>query len=263
MNLENMEMPQQKIGVIEDDQDLLETIVDYLNIKGYSAWKADSTESFYKEFLNHNETDVFIVDISLKDGSGLEIIEYLRGHYAMQHIIIIISGYSELTHRLNGLKTGADCYMVKPIDMQELIENIKAISRRKYLNLKTPDVMERTNKGHLRRRVSDMQNHVTKFRWQLDSRHWTLTSPNNKKLPLTEREYRLLHILISANGQTVNKSRIVSEIIGKHTYNGNERLDLLIARLRKKTLEITNDVLPIKTAHSVGYAFTAPVTVIA
>ena len=263
MNLENMEIPQQKIGVIEDDQDLLETIVDYLNIKGYSAWKADSTESFYKEFLSHNNTDVFIVDIGLKDESGLEIIKYLRGHYGMQHIIIIISGYGELNHRLNGLKTGADCYMVKPFDLQELTENIKAISRRKCLNLKTHDVVKCTNNGHLRRRVSDMPNHVTKFRWQLDSRHWTLTSPNNKKLPLTDREYRLLHILISAHGQTVTKSRIVSEIIGKHAYNGNERLDLLMNRLRKKTLKITNDVLPVKTAHSVGYVFTAPATLVA
>ena len=108
-----------------------------------------------------------------------------------------------------------------------------------------------------------MPNHVTKFRWQLDSRHWTLTSPNNKKLPLTEREYRLLHILISAHGQTVTKSRIVSEIIGKYAYNSNERLDLLMNRLRKKTLKITHDVLPIKTAHSVGYVFTAPATVVA
>lgn len=91
----------------------------------------------------------------------------------------------------------------------------------------------------------------------MDAKNWILISPNKKELPLTDREYRLLHILISAHGETVTKSEIVNQIIGKHVYNGNERLDLMLARLRKKALTIIEEDLPIKTAHSVGYAFTA------
>lgn len=130
MNSENME-----IAVIEDDQDLLENMVEHLNIKGYSTWGANSAESFYKKLLNHNETSIMIVDIGLPGKSGLDIIEHLREVYGMQHVIIITSAYGTLNDRLNGLKTGADCYMVKPIDVEELIENIKAISRSKYTNV--------------------------------------------------------------------------------------------------------------------------------
>lgn len=259
MNLENMEMSQQTIAVIEDNPDLSDSMVEYLNIKGYLTWKVNSAESFYKEFMTHNKTDIFIVDIGLPGENGLGIVQHLRDIFGMQHVIIITSAFGTLNDRINGLKTGADCYMVKPIDMEELTENIKAMSRRKYT---TFDAMAYVNNVNLFRRISDLPNHETELRWQLNIQNWTLTSPNNKEFKLTEREYRLLHILISAQGQTITKTYIIDQILGKHIYNGNERLDLLITRLRKKTQRITNEILPIKTAHTVGYAFTALVTVV-
>ena len=230
-----MESTQQKIAIIEDNQDLLENMVEHLNIKGYLTWGANSAEFFYKRLLNHNETSIVIVDIGLPGESGLNVIEHLRKVYGMQHVIIITSAYGTVNDRLSGLKIGADCYMIKPIDVEELIENIKAISRSKY-----PNVL----------------NNTPQLCWRLGAERWILISPSNKELPLTDREYRLLHILISAHGEIVSKLDIVNQVIGKNIYNGNERLDLVLTRLRKKTQSITNEILPIKTAHSIGYAFT-------
>lgn len=254
----NTEPAPQKIAVIEDDTDLLESMVEHLNIKGYVAWGVNSAESFYKQLLSHSWIDLVIVDIGLSGENGFGIIQHLRDTYGMQHAIIITSAYDALNDRLNGLRIGADCYMVKPVDMEELIENIKAIFRNKYV---VADTLVKTMslEGHdnLSGNIS-VEPNTAQFNWLLSTQYWILTSPSNKVLSLTNREYRLLHLLISAQGQTVTKLDVVDQIIGKRCYNGNERLDVLLARLRKKTKTAMNVDLPIKTAHSLGYAFTAP-----
>jgi DNA-binding response OmpR family regulator len=77
-------------------------------------------------------------------------------------------------------------------------------------------------------------------------------------LKLTDREFRVLQILMKAQGQVVEKRGIADLIIGSRILNSHERLDVVLARLRKKAGRLLEEPLPIKTAHQVGYAFTAP-----
>lgn len=76
------------------------------------------------------KSQLYIVDISLRDGSGFDIVNWLRDTQKSMAPIIIISGYGDLENKIHGLDSGADDYLIKPFLPEELISRIKAIMRR-------------------------------------------------------------------------------------------------------------------------------------
>ncbi|MDI1231710.1 MAG: response regulator transcription factor [Methylobacter sp.] len=231
-----------RIAIIEDDHDLLQSTLEYLHIAGYIAWGVGNGDAFYKQLLI-NPVDVVMIDIGLPGEDGFSIARHLR---SIPHLaIIIVSARDTLEDRLAGLNAGADRYLVKPVNLDELIANINAMVRRK--DMVVDPAIEAT--------LIQFEDGLC---WRLSGQHWTLTSPSGAVLPLTAREYRLLQMLIAVQGQTISKFDIADDIIGRRIINRNERLDVLLARLRKKANATLNEPLPIKTAHMHGYAFTAP-----
>lgn len=230
-----------RIAIIEDDYDLLQSTLEYLHIIGYNAWGAGNSTDFYKQLLI-TPVDMVLIDIGLPGENGLSITKYLSTMLDLD--VIIISARGTLEDRLAGFKAGADRYLIKPVNLDELIVNINAMAH--HRNLLTNIQVAATTQAE-----------VTVL-WQLSKQNWTLTSPSGTVLPLTAREYRLLQILIAASGQTISKRDIADKIIGQRITNSGERLDVLLSRLRKKSSALLNEDLPIKTAHLHGYAFTAP-----
>ncbi|MEI6336462.1 MAG: response regulator transcription factor [Methylococcaceae bacterium] len=231
-----------RIVVVEDDPGQLLGLLDYLHLVGYPAWGADCSEALYKGLLI-NPVDVIILDIGLPGEDGLTIAQHLRGLPNLA--IIILSARASLDDRIAGLAIGADRYLVKPIDLAELVANIEAVTRSQSFIAAPP----------IERVKEELKPDTT---WRLNSQHWTLTSPRGTMLQLTDREFRVLQILMSVQGQIVDKRGIADLIIGSRILNSHERLDVLLARLRKKAGTLLEDPLPIKTAHQIGYAFTAP-----
>jgi len=230
-----------RIAIIEDDCDLLQSTLEYLHIAGYAAWGVGDGDAFYKQLLV-DPVDVVMIDIGLPGDDGFSIARHLR---SMPYLaVIIVSARDTLDDRLTGLKTGADRYLVKPVNLDELIANINAMVRRKVVVTETASTIPPVEAETF---------------WLLSGQGWTLTSPNGAILKLTAREYRLLQMLIADQGQTLSKMDIADNIFGRRIANRSERLDVLLARLRKKANAILNEPLPIKTAYSHGYAFTAPV----
>lgn len=235
-----------RIAIIEDDYDLLQSTLEYLHIAGYAAWGVGNGDAFYKQLLV-DPVDVVMIDIGLPGDDGFSIARHLR---SMPYLaVIIVSARDTLDDRLTGLKTGADRYLVKPVNLDELIANINAMVRHKYVVTQT----------------TSLELAITPFEaetfWLLSGQGWTLTSPNGAILTLTAREYRLLQMLVADQGQTLSKMDIADDIIGRRIANRSERLDVLLARLRKKANAMLNEPLPIKTAYSHGYVFTAPVKI--
>lgn len=231
-----------RIVVVEDDPIQLLGLLDYLHLVGYPAWGADCSEVLYKGLLV-NPVDVIILDIGLPGEDGLTIAQHLRGLPSLA--IIILSARATLDDRIAGLAIGADRYLVKPIDLAELVANIEAVTRSQSFIATAP----------IEPVIEALKPSTT---WHLNSQHWTLTSPRGTMLQLTDREFRVLLILMTDQGQTVKKRDIADLVIGSRILNSNERLDVLLARLRKKAGTLLEDPLPIKTAYQIGYAFTAP-----
>lgn len=234
-----MKTPKPRIAIVEDDIDQLHSIEEFLLDAGYPVWGAGSAESFYRNFMV-SPVDVVILDIGLPGESGLSVAELLMDK--PQVAVIMLSARDSLNDRLLGLRSGADRYLIKPVSLLELAANIDAVGKRLTLH---PDEPPR------------QPSEPSQGSWTLATQDWQLISPQGLVLPLTTHEFTLLNCLIRSQGKVVSKQELITQIQGARAQNGSERLNLLVARLRKKASDTLTEALPLKTAHQLGYAFTA------
>ena len=238
-----------RIAVVEDDIDLLNTTVEFLFQSGYEVWGVGSAEAFFRQFAA-NPADLVVLDIGLPGEDGLSVARLLKDNPRVA--VVIVSARDALDDRIAGLRAGADRYLVKPVDLSELAANIDvAVIRTRQAD---------TAAAAPQKLSAPFTKEITG--WTLDGENWILRAPGRGGCKLTSREYALLSELMSANGEPVSKKALASRLFGSRTVNGVERLNVLIARLRKKATEILGLELPIKTVHLVGYAFTAPCTLL-
>jgi len=230
-----------RIAVVEDDIDLLDNMLEYLKMLGYAVWGARNAEDFYRRFAI-DVVDVIVLDIGLPGEDGLSVARHLRE--VPNLTVIIVSARDALEERLAGFETGADRYLVKPVNLSELVANIEAVGRRSHpasSKMAVPGKKERHEAAP----------------WRLAKEDWHLFEPGGNKLELTAREFLLLKCLFEAKGEVVARRVIADKIIGTRIVNSDERLDVMLARLRKKCMVTLGQILPVKTVHQVGYAFTA------
>jgi len=119
-----------KLLIIEDELHLAESIISFLKENDYICDLAPDF-STANQLVNLYEYDCLIVDITLPDGSELDIIKQLKEKQSRSGVLII-SAQNALDDKLNGLDLGADDYLTKPFHLSELNARIKAIIRRRY-----------------------------------------------------------------------------------------------------------------------------------
>jgi DNA-binding response OmpR family regulator len=218
-----------RLAVVEDEEDLRESMVDFLRMQGYLVWGAPSGEALYRRLLIE-PIDVLILDLGLPGEDGFAVTRHVS---QLGIPVIILSGRNTLADRLTGLEAGADRYLVKPLDLLELVANIEAVRR------PVP-----VGRGAGR---DDLP-------WRLDTASWALHAPDGKTLPLTSREYALIHCLAAAGGASVGKGAIAETLwVGSSDCH---RIDVILTRLRNKGAEALGRPLPIKTIQSRGLVLT-------
>lgn len=227
-----------RIALVEDDEDLRDTYTEFLQSLGYRVWGSASAEGFYKR-LAVDPVDLVLLDIGLPGEDGISVATHLRN--LPQVAVIIVSARDGVSERINGLKAGADRYLVKPVDLMELAANIEAVVRR-------PVTPEANPTG-------------AAVGWHLDRKSWRLMAPDGQSFLATTREFAMLSCLFEAQGKTVTREVLAEKMFGFRATNSSERIAVVVGRLRKKSLAMLGQELPVKAIHSVGYA-TAVVTVI-
>lgn len=245
-------MPHEKnnlitIAVVEDDIDLLANTLDYLKSDGFDAWGCTSAESFYKQFAVQ-AAHILVLDIGLPGEDGLSMVEHLR--HLQNIVLIIVSARAAVEDRVAGMNAGADRYLVKPVNFTELVANIEAAAR--SLPTIRHDVAEKNEAMSFKQ--SELNNELK--RWTLMRQDQRLVCPKGDSILLTSREYLFICLLFEANNQTALKLNIANKLFGSKISNGFERLDVLLARLRKKGIDQIACQLPIMTVHQMGYSFT-------
>jgi len=233
-----------QIAIVEDDLDLRLSTQEFLTAAGYRVWGGGDAGGVLRQFAAQPAQGV-ILDVGLPGEDGLSVTRLLQSN--PQVAVIILSARDSLPDRLAGLQAGADRYLVKPIDLLELAANIDAVAAR--AGPKTPALapdVEPQPQALLR--LQD---------WELETRDWRLTAPAGKSLELTSREFRFIHKLVLSQGQTVQKRELIDELYGTRVVKADERLNVFLTRLRRKAQAALAEPLPIKTAHLVGYIFTA------
>lgn len=227
-----------RLAMVEDEGDFLESALDFLRLAGYAVWGAGSGEEFERRFAS-DPVDVVVLDVGLPGESGFEIAQRISAERA-EVGIVIVSARSTVDDRLTGLGRGADSFLVKPVDFQELIAHIEAVWRR----LGTARAVRAREEGG--------------GAWALDRQNWVLSAPGGERMKLTSKEFALVRCLVAADGELVGKAAVAKALGGTSDEFDYHRIDVLLSRLRKKGQQATGAPLPIKTIQSYGYAFTAP-----
>lgn len=223
-----------KILVIEDEQDLLENIIDYLIIDGNVCDGCTDLATAIDK-LTINNYDGILLDISLPDGDGFTILEYLK-EKNKNEAVLIISARNSLDDKLKGLNVGADDYLTKPFHLAELKARLTAVLRRKSSN--TNSIL---NYNEI---AIDILGHNVEI--------------NGSSINLTKKEYDILLYFIANKDRIISKIAIADHLWGEEMdmHNNFDFIYTHIKNLRKKMLDVgCNDYL--KSVYGIGYKFTA------
>ena len=230
--------PAARILIVEDEGDLRDSMIDYLELEGFRVDGA-STLVAATTRIQTQRYDIVILDLGLPDGDGLQ---WLGDSGSLQGAgVIITTARGALEERVRGVETGADVYLVKPVPLAELA----ALTRRMATRLVQPAAHE-----------SDRP-------WQLHAINWTLVAPSGAALRLTHSERIVVSQLAAMPGKTISRIAL-SVALGHDASSPSDlrRLEILVHRLRSKVKAQTGESLPLETAHGHGYAFIEEIVVV-
>lgn len=220
-----------RILVIEDEAQLREQVQRQLQADGYTVdVSGDGKDGLY--LASEYPLDAAIVDLGLPGLSGIEIIKQLRAS-GKNLPILILTARGSWQDKVQGLEAGADDYLVKPFQMEELQARLKAL---------------------LRRAVGTGSNTLNCGLISLDLTAQTVAL-RGQPVELTSYEYRLLEYLIKQRGKAVPKSELADYLYPHDQDRDSNVLEVLVGRLRRK-LDPDGDLMPIETLRGRGYRFT-------
>ena len=217
-----------KILLAEDEVDLNNVVTRYLKKNGYSVDSVlDGEEAL--DYLEYSEYDLVILDIMMPKVDGFEVIKKLRdkGNHTS---VLMLTARDSADDKVKGLDLGADDYIVKPFDFNELLARIRAVVRRKYGNS--------SNKLA----IGDLI---------LDTSEKSVTRAG-KQIELTGKEYEVLEYLMQSKNRILSREQI-KEHVWDFDYEGDSNIiDVLIKNIRKK-IEIEDGKQIIYTKRGLGY----------
>lgn len=224
-----------RVLLVEDDSSTAKSIELMLHSEGFIVDTTDLGEDGL-EIGKLYDYDIILLDLMLPDIDGYEVLRRLRSA-RVNTPILILSGLTELDHKIKGLGFGADDYLTKPFDKRELIARIQAIVRR--------------SKGH-----SDSVIKTGRLTVNLDTRTVTV---DERPLHLTGKEYGILELLSLRKGTTLTKEMFLNHLYGGMDEPELKIIDVFVCKLRKKLAVATNTDSYIETVWGRGYVLRDPI----
>lgn len=216
-----------RILVVEDDVSLKNLFCRTLQRNNYQTFGADRAETAL-EILDREYIDLIVTDIMMPGMDGFEFIRQLR-ESQIDLPILIITAKSDIMDKQTGFFAGADDYMVKPIDINELVLRVNAL---------------------LRRAKSVSEKRLTFGGTTLEYNTWTVADQSGIQV-LPQKEFQLLYKLLSYPGQIFTRQQILDDIWGINNYEDSHTLDVHISRLRERFKKNTD--FEIATIRGLGY----------
>ena len=215
------------ILVLEDDVKLNQAVCTYLNDSGFQAKGCLNARAAYDELYN-NLYELIISDIMMPEVDGFEFAENIR-RVNQKIPILFMSAKDDLPSKQRGFQLGIDDYMVKPIQLDELLLRVRALLRR--ANIETERKL----------RVGNLL---------LDADAMSAVL-NGEEVPVTTREFNILYKLLSYPNKTFSRAQLMDEFWGIETETSLRAVDVYITKLRDKFSAC--DGFVIKTVRGLGY----------
>lgn len=234
-----MSTARQIVLVLEDDRDLAQLLVRTFGEHGFDAECVGLVRDFERR-LGQIHPAICIVDMSLPDGSGLEVA--LRRLKSRSIPAIAISGvWTEVSDRVLGLEMGADDYLLKPFNPREIVARVRAVLRRSEAS-------------------SDTEASIARFGgWTADFRSHCLVAPDDERIELSASEVRLLKALARRPLRVQTREMLMEDGDAAGAIAFDRSIDVRISRLRSKLREDPRSPRIIKTVYGAGYMFAATV----
>ncbi len=223
-----------RLLLVEDEQQLGANLTKILELKGFAVdWVDDGDKAFTRAQLYHTDYGVMIMDLGLPGMGGLALTKKIR-EAEIKTPIIILTGSSDTTTKVELLNAGADDYVVKPFSHEELIARIASVSRRPQT---MPTVVHT---------VGDITIDTATHKVYVDG----------EEISLTLKEYALLECFLRRPGEVFTREELSSHVWDFNSMTWSNVLDVHMKNLRKK-LERTEMSPRFETVRGVGYRFVA------
>ena len=223
-----------RVLLVEDDSSMAKSIELMMKSEGFIVDSTDLGEDGL-EIGKLYDYDIIVLDLMLPDMDGYEVLRRLRSAKVTTPILIL-SGLTEMDHKLKGLGFGADDYLTKPFDKRELMARIHAIVRR--------------SKGH-----SDSVISTGRMTVNLGTR---TVEVDGQPLHLTGKEYGILELLSLRKGTTLTKEMFLNHLYGGMDEPELKIIDVFVCKLRKKLAAATDGENYIETVWGRGYVLRDP-----
>lgn len=216
-----------KILVVEDDKELNQTVCLYLEKNGFETTGCLNVNDAYNEMYG-NLFDLIISDIMMPQIDGFEFAQTVR-EMNQDIPILFMTAREDFESKRKGFKIGIDDYMVKPIELNELLLRIEALLRRAKI--------ANERKLEIGKTVLDIEEHSAYV--------------GEKEIPLTVREFNILYKLLSYPKKTFTRSALMDEFWDAESESGPRVVDVYMTKIREKFKEC--DDFEIVTVHGLGY----------
>ena len=218
-----------KILVVEDDKGISDFVIPELSHEGYETCLAATGREALVKFESE-KPDLILLDIMLPELNGLEVLRRIRAVSTVP--IILETARGETIDKINGLNLGADDYIPKPFEIEELLARINALFRRISFTTPKESVLS----------VRDLKLNTDRMS----------ATVGGAEITLSKTEFQLLKLLLENTGKVLSRSAIIDEIWGKDHYIDENTIDVYVGYLRGKIAEHTDGEY-IKTVRGAGY----------
>src|SRR5215831_9663714 len=216
-----------RVLVVEDDVDIADVLRRSLRNEGYEVkTSADGIEAL--DVATGFMPDLVVLDLGLPGLDGVEVCRRLRSDGDVP--ILMLTARAETEDRVTGLDSGADDYLVKPFERQELLARIRALLRR------------RPPRGSAPLRVGDLSLNVDTHEIKRGERH----------IELTQREFELLEYLMRNERIVISRQRLLDEVWGYDPFSMTNTIEVFVSNLRRK-LEAGGESRLLHTIRGAGY----------
>jgi two-component system response regulator MprA len=237
--------------VVDDDSAIRRALERALSAEGYGVALAEDGEQALERVAFEPEPDVILLDLGLPDVDGVKIVEQLRAD-GNEIPILVLTARQALTDRVAGLDAGADDYLAKPFELDELLARVRALTRRSRATAADAGALGAANAANATNLANQSQtNEISVADLRIDipaHRVWR----GNREIPLTRTEFNLLELLARNENIVLKRDQLLEEIWGWASETLSNSLEVYIGYLRRK-LEANEEPRLIHTVRGVGY----------